>query len=823
MNTLFYDPRPQFCDENGNPYSGGFLSFYEAGTSTLKEIYSDRDGNTPLPNPITLDAGGYLPQTGVWLGTGYYKVRLETSESAEVWTVDNVSGSASSSGAFITSATIDTVTALPSLPAGAFGVVRCLGYYETFDIGGGLFRWEPLATAADDGGTYIAPSTAPAQGRWVRQYSESVIHGAQYGVLSNAQGIVDSRIGNAWSMTLSRGWKMVLDAGQIVSISGLVRFQGAATLEIGNGFVFDNYEGGTGAQVRIECDGFLFDRPSPIITSPAINLYIDWPDYYISQFGPASDATSAFQMAAASTGTLHVNGIYTMAANPSPFTIRSVYFEQGSQIISSMTEGKMTIASKCGCDPQARYCIRFTAAGVCGIHVDCAVHAQVMLPLSASAIDMANMYQSASSGFTNAAVVEWKNNKAQSVTGYTKNSSLKLKSIILDSEITLNGNAYFGDVHGGEFAFLGSGSPIVDNESITPDWFSGDARRAIISASLSDCWCDLVGKAYTLTAAITHTATSVRIKNGGLEFTGSYNYAFAAQYNYYFDDVILITPTATSFCTSTQGEAILKRCVIYSSIGATFINFNAYDSQFMLGSVWNFAVTCLRSEFINSNIKTDGNTNPTAYIHASGGIFQGNTVEFVFVGDPIGSMTGFGLRGFNQIANNLFLECAPNFELLQNLTIIGNQIYAAKAYSDGLTLNALNSVISSLNMTGNIMRGSYSDGSGHVRIVNADGQWGTNTVANVSVNQGFDSGTQMEGRAVWTTTSTFTSTPPKYMLFWNGAPKSISAFIEDLATLRINPLSGFIISPISSATQGLIQISSGEDNNDIILYQVSSR
>lgn len=90
--SLFPVPCPQFNDGNGAPYAGGTLTFYNAGTTTLKAIYTDTTGITAQSNPFTLDSAGRA--CNVWL-SGYYKVVLKDINGVTVWTQDNISSMAS--------------------------------------------------------------------------------------------------------------------------------------------------------------------------------------------------------------------------------------------------------------------------------------------------------------------------------------------------------------------------------------------------------------------------------------------------------------------------------------------------------------------------------------------------------------------------------------------------------------------------------------------------------------------------------------------------------------------------------------------------------
>jgi hypothetical protein len=88
--TLCPPPKLQFFDANGAPLAGGKLYTYTAGTTSPLATYVDQAGITANPNPVILDARG---EANVWLATGsQYKLKLTTSASVEIWTVDNIQG-----------------------------------------------------------------------------------------------------------------------------------------------------------------------------------------------------------------------------------------------------------------------------------------------------------------------------------------------------------------------------------------------------------------------------------------------------------------------------------------------------------------------------------------------------------------------------------------------------------------------------------------------------------------------------------------------------------------------------------------------------------
>ena len=88
----------QFFDNNGQVLTGGKLYTYAAGTTTPATTYTTNAGNIANTNPIILDSAGRVPSSGeIWLTGGInYKFVLQTATGTQLWSVDNLSGLASS-------------------------------------------------------------------------------------------------------------------------------------------------------------------------------------------------------------------------------------------------------------------------------------------------------------------------------------------------------------------------------------------------------------------------------------------------------------------------------------------------------------------------------------------------------------------------------------------------------------------------------------------------------------------------------------------------------------------------------------------------------
>jgi hypothetical protein len=102
----------QFLDNSGNVLTGGKILTYAAGTTTPQAAYTSSLGNTPLPNPIILNAAGRVPTGEIWLTDGLiYKFVLTDSNDVLIATYDNITGINSNFVAFTNEQEIQTATA----------------------------------------------------------------------------------------------------------------------------------------------------------------------------------------------------------------------------------------------------------------------------------------------------------------------------------------------------------------------------------------------------------------------------------------------------------------------------------------------------------------------------------------------------------------------------------------------------------------------------------------------------------------------------------------------------------------------------------------
>src|SRR5690242_19224615 len=107
MTAHISKPFINVADSNGNPIVGAVLYVYQVGTTALANIYSDSALSVALTNPLSganaSNASGDFPR--IYVASGRYKLRAETSAGVLIWQYDEVdTGLTSGSGALAISA-----------------------------------------------------------------------------------------------------------------------------------------------------------------------------------------------------------------------------------------------------------------------------------------------------------------------------------------------------------------------------------------------------------------------------------------------------------------------------------------------------------------------------------------------------------------------------------------------------------------------------------------------------------------------------------------------------------------------------------------------
>jgi len=299
--------RAQYLDSNGKPLSGGRVTYYEAvGTDILKNVYADPDGLIPLPNPLLLDEGGFVPPSGVFYGLGNYTLLIEylvnpgspTPVYAEEYTIPNVPGTIDSSVTGIQVSYINAVENIPNVTPNSCDLLFAPTYYQnedSYDVGGGWFKWEPLSTATPDLGVVFATTASPAIGRFIRVFNENIIQSAMFGVAPNRGSAMNSRILAGASYATTHNYTYVLNTGDIECVGDLVLNGSKVVIE--DGFKLKRQTALTATKLtinatEIEKNGilpFVDSQLSQVVlnSTQPMNLMIEW-------WGCVGSCTDAF-------------------------------------------------------------------------------------------------------------------------------------------------------------------------------------------------------------------------------------------------------------------------------------------------------------------------------------------------------------------------------------------------------------------------------------------------------------------------------------------------------------------------------------------------
>ncbi len=138
MAGRFSNPNYQFFDENGDPLAGGKLEFFESGTSTPQDTFSDDALTVPNTNPKILDSAGRAGD--IFFTSSDYKVVLKKADDTVVWTADPVRSPTPKSTAVV------AVSAATTVSTGDDGAL-----YAADATSGGFLITLPAAADAGNG------------------------------------------------------------------------------------------------------------------------------------------------------------------------------------------------------------------------------------------------------------------------------------------------------------------------------------------------------------------------------------------------------------------------------------------------------------------------------------------------------------------------------------------------------------------------------------------------------------------------------------------------------------------------------------------------
>lgn len=168
-------------DNSGKLLANGRIYFYQAGTTTLGNVYADSVG-TPKANPVQLDGAG----TAVIYGDPVaYKIRIVDANGVQIFEIDEVFpfGNGTSGNGLGTLAVCLTYAELRALSRDYDAVIVC-GRANPADGGEGLF-FRSTSVAPDNDGTILIRSGGS---RYLRSYSGYIDprwFGVVYGVAAD--------------------------------------------------------------------------------------------------------------------------------------------------------------------------------------------------------------------------------------------------------------------------------------------------------------------------------------------------------------------------------------------------------------------------------------------------------------------------------------------------------------------------------------------------------------------------------------------------------------------------------------------------------------
>jgi len=162
------------------PSSGAQLFFYETGTTTPKDTYSDSAGTIPNDNPVAADSVGVFPDIFI---NGTYKVVLKNASNIQQWAADPVESflrdSQLNDQYVLDRATLAAATADTTMKA---GYAVNLAERTTGNGGGGM--WDVIAGTGTANGIDIVAHDTLSLSFVLR--TDGVARSLQFGMTPNA-------------------------------------------------------------------------------------------------------------------------------------------------------------------------------------------------------------------------------------------------------------------------------------------------------------------------------------------------------------------------------------------------------------------------------------------------------------------------------------------------------------------------------------------------------------------------------------------------------------------------------------------------------------
>lgn len=198
-----------------SPSDGATLDFFDTGTSTRKDTFSNEALTLANANPVIADGDGVFPDIFMPDG-GRYKVTLKDKNGVQIFEADPVVGEVSAS---LSAKTFDTVAAMvASTELNVGDIVETAGYTTKGDNGQNQYEVVAAATGTDDGGSFIDLATHQAKGL----FPLSPTNVKQFGAVGDKVADDTSEIQAAVDFVLITGGEVHIPAGQYIVTSQIL-------------------------------------------------------------------------------------------------------------------------------------------------------------------------------------------------------------------------------------------------------------------------------------------------------------------------------------------------------------------------------------------------------------------------------------------------------------------------------------------------------------------------------------------------------------------------------------------------------------------------
>ena len=148
-------PKARFFDDEGAALAGGKVYFYNAGTGTPKDTFSDSALSSANTNPVILDDYG---EAVIWMTANEaYKIKVTDADDTQRFVIDNYK--------FVQDQTYATYAAVEAIVGPSDGDEAVV----TGEGIAGLFVFDTSVATAANGGTILAADDGTT-GRWIRRY-----------------------------------------------------------------------------------------------------------------------------------------------------------------------------------------------------------------------------------------------------------------------------------------------------------------------------------------------------------------------------------------------------------------------------------------------------------------------------------------------------------------------------------------------------------------------------------------------------------------------------------------------------------------------------